>query len=197
MKLTDLLALSHVPRWSIVPRIKEQTVADHTFRVMAILVEIRDRLLLAPNSIDGGTALRWALMHDGEESRTADIPGVFKRRLGTAVVDTIQDICPWMNDENWLPDTAAKHLVKLADLIETFTWIRKWGHGPHAEQVAHYVWRDLRAQYTMLSRPPYNYVDIGAHAEEICSAIINDVDREPRWSSQISLPLSFRTSGTE
>ena len=45
-RLTDLLALSHVPRWSIVRHVSPQNVGDHTFRVMVIYTELMNRLNL-------------------------------------------------------------------------------------------------------------------------------------------------------
>ena len=66
MMLTDLLALSIVPRWSIVPHVHHQSVAEHSHRVAAIYLELCAQLNL-PVSVEG---LTWALCHDGAESRT-------------------------------------------------------------------------------------------------------------------------------
>ena len=133
--LTDLLALSHVPRWSILPISRPQSVADHTFRVMVICMDICDRLGFSSQL--SGLVLQWALVHDGDESRTGDIPSSYKRAVP---MDSYPSMCPWYEkteievwDSYW--GKVIAYVVKLADRIEAVTFLDQWGQGSHADHV--------------------------------------------------------------
>lgn len=136
MRVNDLLALSHVPRWSIVPRYREQSVGDHTFRVLVIATELAVRL--------GWTLSQGAMLtilhHDADESRSGDIPASLKDKytlVETAAGD--YEMCPWLR--GWEVELSATEcsLIKIADQIEALTWIRRWGVGPHADRAYLYV----------------------------------------------------------
>lgn len=143
MRLTDLLALSIVPRWSVVPHHGHQSVADHSFRVVVILRELADRLSITLTAED----LWYALTHDGAESVTGDIPGKFKARYLPDIRQAELAACPWL-DPRLVPIGRALvsniTLVKLADLIETYTWIAMNGYGPHALTVQERIWLDVQ-----------------------------------------------------
>lgn len=124
-ELTDLLALSHVPRWAIISTSKVQSVAEHSHRVAVILMELGVRMdLILPYSL-----LVWALVHDGPEAWTGDIPGPFKHPDQSA-----QDrkVAPWWGPYRDKVPAEWLEFFKIADLIETGTFIAKWGNGPHA-----------------------------------------------------------------
>lgn len=138
-RLTDLLALSHVPRWSIVNHSKPQSVADHTFRVMVIALEIAERLDITLNC----STLKEILFHDAPESRTADIPNPAKSFLlehsnleyNPRAIDV--HFCPWLRTENINGIANDQSIVMhLADKIEGYTFILRHGIGPHATAVA-------------------------------------------------------------
>lgn len=142
-QLTDLLALSHVPRWGVVRHHRQQSVSDHSYRVAIIYVELCNRLSL-PVTLDG---LRWALVHDGAESRSGDIPGNFKN--GSADVSlrsTINlrehEMCPWLAEVIVSPHDRA--MVKAADLIEEIAFIEMEGYGHEADRGSVNSWRNLR-----------------------------------------------------
>lgn len=132
MRLTDLLALSHVPRWAIVAHSRPQSVADHSFRVAVIYYELCQRLLI-PVSLDG---LTYALFHDGPEAHSGDISGPFKRRVRGDVVRAETELTPWL-EEGPPPTLNHVYLIKLADLIEAYTYITKYGQGVHASRVGY------------------------------------------------------------
>lgn len=113
-QMNDLLALSYVPRWTIVPHSRPQSVGDHTFRVAVIAMELAVRTASKVTMLQ----LYGALVHDLEECRTGDIPSPAKPAGAAPPID------------EW------DRLVRLADLIEALTYIDRWGVGPHAQRVA-------------------------------------------------------------
>ena len=127
-RLIDLLNLTAVPRWTIVPVRRSQTVAEHTFRVLVIANELASRLGVILDS-----AVLWSIIiHDAAESRTGDIPSSFKAALsdGDILRRAERHACPWLvlHDCDPLYDNAGvRAIVKAADLVESFTYLQLWG----------------------------------------------------------------------
>lgn len=127
-RMLDLLTLSFVPRWAIVPISQQQSVSDHCFRVAVISMEICDRMKI--EAANSAKVMRWALIHDGPECISGCIPSPFKRKfLNNAELHWAEGrACPWINAE--LPQVpAVLELVKMADLIDAWVWIKRFGHG--------------------------------------------------------------------
>jgi 5'-deoxynucleotidase YfbR-like HD superfamily hydrolase len=181
MRLTDLLALSHVPRWSIVPHIRPQSVAEHSYRVWAIADLLMD--LIQYNG-DRGEVAKWALMHDAPESRSGDIPGVFKHGIEEAIRVREHEVCEWFEDDKCGVSTTALIIVKVADLIETFTFIRMYGTGNHARLTANAVLDQLKNMSKVLDGYCYTPAPANSwyHVSVICDTIINELGREPAKS---------------
>lgn len=137
MRISDQLALSYVPRWGIVPMLRVQSVADHVFRTINIFTEICERSCLAITALD----LLLVLWHDGPESMSGDIPTPFKKEISDVVTATEHRMCPWYIDP--LPDAFSTRQVydafRAADLIEQYTWLRAWGHGPLAMRITNLI----------------------------------------------------------
>jgi len=112
MDIRARLNLSYVPRWVIVPMMRQQSVADHSFRVAVIVTELLARINHGrPDLIpypDFGAILYSALLHDEKEAVTGDTPAPRK---------PVE-----------VPDDAYDLIVKAADIMETRTWLRMWGH---------------------------------------------------------------------
>lgn len=124
--LLDQLTLSYVPRWPIVSMNRTQSVAEHCHRVASILLEFGRRIgLQIP-----GPALTWAILHDGSEAWTGDIPSPYKTPGADAKVSR------WYHEYKDIMPGPWLQVVKLCDLIETATWIAMWGAGPYARVVA-------------------------------------------------------------
>lgn len=137
-RLSDLLALSTVPRWPIVPCLRLQSVAEHSFRVAVIGLEIARRLNkgVTPSSVVVEYhVMRWALVHDGPEAETSDIPYPVKKvaalKAEIAHLETI--VCPWYVDEDLGTNSQERAVVKIADKIEEVLFMRDWGMGPKAD----------------------------------------------------------------
>jgi 5'-deoxynucleotidase YfbR-like HD superfamily hydrolase len=131
-RLSDLLALNEVPRWnSRVKLLRRQTVAEHTFNVMAIAYEIVCKLE-SPNMHSKTNltceVLQWGLVHDGPECETGDINYLFKRHMDRRQIDALEIIaCPWYGDYVKYSNVAAKAIVKIADKCEEYLFIQNWG----------------------------------------------------------------------
>lgn len=120
MELIDQLRLMQVKRYPISYMNRDQSVAEHSFGVALIVMELtktlRDRELAE-------AALEYALVHDAEEVYTGDIPSSFKRVLRehapnvSVLLDGRQDNIP---DE-------VKAVVKLADYLEAIYYLREFG----------------------------------------------------------------------
>ncbi len=113
------LTLSHVPRWVIVDTMKEQTVADHSFRTMMISLEIADRIhgSAISTGINKDRLLLMAALHDIDEGSTGDIPTPFKRSL----------TCVEWPDQDFKEDGVEGAIVAMADVIEAVTFLQRYG----------------------------------------------------------------------
>lgn len=131
-RIHDLLDLNEVPRWnSRVRLLRRQTVAEHTFNVMAIAYEIVCRLDTGPTEDSKHRmlyrVLRWALVHDAPECETGDISYSFKRHFDRAVINDMEDaVCPWFKFESQDCPPWARAIVKIADKVEEYHYIMKW-----------------------------------------------------------------------
>lgn len=137
-RLNDILALSHVPRWVIVPTIKSQSVADHSFRVTFIALTIHVSSS-SEESISADDLLQF-LIHDIGESRTGDIPSSFKSILRDGKYDNGDDFEDRESralgyEPGHEIDDYCTHLLKIADLVEAITFIRVYGVTAHANRV--------------------------------------------------------------
>lgn len=135
---SDLLALSDVKRWAIVHTIRTQSVAEHSFRVGVIAMSMCERLELPDpkHSFNFGQLLAWAMMHDAPEGMTGDIDGKFKRDnpdIKAMMVKAEELAFPWV----YSPNDEVKWIVKVADYIETATFIQRNGTGPVADDIYH------------------------------------------------------------
>ena len=107
--IRDLLLLSYVQRWVIAPMNRPQSVAEHSFRVMAIVRGLHGALhSIGVDVFDIQMALLMAMDHDADEVYTGDIPGPSKDRSKS-----------WADPEFM---TGPGIAVKVADAIETYDW---------------------------------------------------------------------------
>lgn len=126
MKLMRKLA--HVPRWTVVQTIQEESVAEHSYKVSCYSLAFGRSLRF--NAAKLGHLMAMALAHDLEEAITGDIPSPveFDKRKYRNQANNI--------DGNWwkinqLPDGVKKELgavVKLADLLDMYLFLRREIH---------------------------------------------------------------------
>ncbi len=141
----DLLGLADVERWGVVRTLRPQSVAEHSFAVAVIALEILD-LLPVMEGVDRGIVLEWALAHDAPETFTGDISGRFKNE-NPAVRDSVLmaeiDNFPWHFRLHDRAGEKVHAIIKLADRIEAYAFIRDWGHGARADDVKQELWMKI------------------------------------------------------
>jgi 5'-deoxynucleotidase YfbR-like HD superfamily hydrolase len=120
--------LSVVPRWVILPTIQKQSVAEHCFNVERIATRIALEWFEFGDEIGAkmGAISQWALHHDDDEALTGDIPSTAK---GYITID------PKLAETNGITtlakkayhtnDPEVKHIVKLADLMESYWFLAR------------------------------------------------------------------------
>lgn len=131
----DLLSLADVERWTTVRTLRPQSVAEHSWGVCVIVIELASRLGMS--DVLGG-ALLWAIAHDMPETLTGDIDGRFKR-MYPELSEGIKDAeCAVFENYAKVEDAVSvpvRCLVKVADQIEGIAFIWNWKLGIEAESI--------------------------------------------------------------
>lgn len=135
-RTTDLLGLGDVQRWGVIKTLRQQSVAEHSFNVAVIAMELAERLECTSRSV--ANIVMWAIVHDAPETLTGDVDGKFKRD-NPIVRDTMRlvedEYFPWYRDCHHTVPEFIRHIVKTADRIEAIQFIKVWGLGPRADDV--------------------------------------------------------------
>lgn len=141
--LTQKLRTGHVKRWQIVRVAREQTIAEHMYRVNKIAMHIADQM---PTLEDADLELinDWSLFHDMPEVVTGDIATPTKMAMRKAVPDSdpIKHIELELDtDYHYLYQLCkTQHpvvlvIVKLADIFEAVDFLNTEALGHHAKSV--------------------------------------------------------------
>lgn len=115
--------LAVVTRWSGLPRLHNQSVAEHSYYVALYTDQLCRRFNWSPEYCY--EAVSYALIHDMAEATTGDIMGPVKRKVVNAVTlsdyekEIMKELGPFYSDRK--PPTAAiKVVVKAANIIDEF-----------------------------------------------------------------------------
>lgn len=117
--------LAHVPRWAVVPHIRRQSVAEHSFYVALYT----DKLckMLEWDDLHTSIAVSYALRHDMFEIFSGDIPSPAKRILTSD--DTVNAFNSHFvksmpaDYKDGIPTREIHEVVKLADKLDEFFWL--------------------------------------------------------------------------
>lgn len=113
--------LSYVQRWGIVPKLRPQSVAEHSYYVALYTMKICD--ILGLDHAVRFAALQYALTHDMAEAFTGDIPTPLKKRISNFTQAEV-DIKEWMKVEvTNSNDHIIKPIVKIADILDAVVWL--------------------------------------------------------------------------
>ena len=131
MNINDILLAQNIKRWTIVSTIREQSLAEHLFNVAMIARDIA-----VEAGMDDRNIVKYALDHDLDEIMTGDIPSPAKERLRIRADynGKSQDRC---SEEE-------KVVVKAADLIDAYLFIKHNHHDRHGKKVYGYMDRKLQ-----------------------------------------------------
>lgn len=116
----EMRDLAHVHRWGILRRIRQQSVAEHSFFVAIYAIEIAEFIEWQG---DHYTLIRAALSHDMPEVRTGDLPGPTKRavldaeRLDSFESRTMQDLFP-THQNFFRTNGEAGNILAVADILD-------------------------------------------------------------------------------
>ena len=130
----EWLRLSHIDRWAIISTATRQSVAEHTWRVWALVHTWGPECGLTEE--EQWVAERYALIHDVPEIRTGDMPTTIKTPLAKAQrmafeLEALPEIAVIKRE---LPSYVAD-LVKICDIAESILFIKVHGLGRHAQDV--------------------------------------------------------------
>ena len=82
----DIYRLAYIKRYSNVPKLHEESVAEHGFFVAALLLELHDHY-----KFDLGRALILAIAHDLPEMELNDCPHIIKKKY--PAIKEAYDVC--------------------------------------------------------------------------------------------------------
>lgn len=111
--LEALVRLCHVPRWVTVPLLRPQSVAEHSFRVAIIAMAILRSMGKLPEM---SITCMSAILHERAEALTGDIPAPNKKGSATDLGGGPDQ-----------PHSLGEYVLKLADLIEAFSYLGSYG----------------------------------------------------------------------
>ncbi len=115
--------LSVVVRWSVLPRLHSQSVAEHSYYVALYTDHLCKLLKLGP--VLWQKALRWAIRHDMDEVIVGDIMGPVKRMIANHdELDKLRQAAfaelGYTEDK---PDQMTLDIVKAANCIDEYFWL--------------------------------------------------------------------------
>lgn len=127
-----------VKRWGIVHTAREQSVAEHSFRVWVLALSLYDHLVPIPhNSNDRESVSYWSLTHDADEIWTGDLPASIKKILEQVAPGALKKLKDKVLIEN-VPDHAARArgiegsfpaaVVKLAECVEAYAYYIRYSY---------------------------------------------------------------------
>ena len=127
--IDKLMDLHYTQRWTLVGTNKESTVASHSFNVAMIAMDIRKRMFNTSDASEMEVCF-FALIHDVKETYTGDMPTPTKARIKEEGVD-VNALDFGFGDE-LEPSKKIKSIIKAADLIENYLFIKGHGTGTRA-----------------------------------------------------------------
>jgi HD containing hydrolase-like enzyme len=134
-----IVRMQGIRRWHMIPMLREQTLAEHSFNVAALHYVIRMRIDPSGNYTHPMAGA--ALFHDIEEAFTGDIPTPTKKFLNGHAELREMTLHPIFDFQEG--DAFEQSLLKLCDLADGIRHVNKFGIG----RTAIHAGAGLREQY--------------------------------------------------
>lgn len=97
--------LEYVPRWSVMPTLRRQSVAEHSYFATVNCIWLLDRHVLGNDRVFRAEVLEYSVLHDKDEAKTGDTPSPNK---------------PFEPPKG---QNQVKVIVKCADLLEALQFV--------------------------------------------------------------------------
>lgn len=121
-RLLRLRRLSNVPRWVVIPTIRDQNVAEHSFHVCSLALWLADRSApVARGSTSREQIMYASLFHDESESMTGDIAAPAKKWMDKQQFVNLSKRLGTQEYE----DYDIKRIIKMADLLEAYLFLHE------------------------------------------------------------------------
>jgi len=131
--IDKLMDCQHVKRWNLVATTIESNVASHSFNVAVLAMAINNRMRNVGDTNEMEICYH-AIMHDVDEAETGDMPTPTKAALREAGVNP-NALYPTQGKVQ-PPSAKVRQIIKLADLLENFSFISEYGAGTRARAAA-------------------------------------------------------------
>lgn len=138
LNIQDILRAQDVTRWGIINCSRRQSLAEHTFNVVALARDLANRLGVPDDKI-----IKYAFDHDLDEILTGDIPTPAKERLN------IRDNYAGRSRDKCATIDVA--IVSVCDLIEAIWYINVHGLGRKAANVVDNLTDRLNSRINLYS----------------------------------------------
>ena len=137
--IQDIMRAGHIKRWNIVNTTRQQTLAEHMYNVTMIAWQLCEEMDVKYKDLISAEVLKWSLIHDIPEVVCGDTPTPTKNRMKKAGLDMeviYDEIDPAYKQTKLDTCGLSKWIVKVADTIEGYWFIREHGVGNHAKAIA-------------------------------------------------------------
>ena len=159
--------LSNIYRFCNVPRIKDESVAEHSYFVTLYSMVIADIV----GNVDKTKIMKMSLLHDSEESISGDFPHPTKERFPTfnealeeinlflikeIFKDNQEYIELWKESRN--EDTEEARIVKLADRLSVLVYTNEESELGNSHMMEIYQKEIKKLEEFVRSNPKYNFI---------------------------------------
>ena len=135
LTMAQKLRLMQVPRWTIVPLLRNQSVAEHSWAVAILAMELAYRCGINPEDV-----AKHAVEHDITEVVTGDIPTPLKKAIVSAGAGHV------VHHEPIPEGDGIATIVKIADTMEAIIYISRWGNSLQAKNIQNEMYERLNAE---------------------------------------------------
>lgn len=166
LTLAQQLRCTTVTRWHIVRTMRQQTVADHQWATYTIACALQQELKYDLSDRYQLLFLQWALFHDVPEVIVGDLPSPTSAALNHHLTMLIRDTSDtWAFLNNWantFDSGVPATIVKLAELLTDWQFLRQEGVGTHAEQVTASLSKRITDKTTeaMTKHPRFEWITV-------------------------------------